>query len=136
MVGSTAKEKVNLFASLFAENSRLDSTGKLPPSLPQTNCSIPVVHIHQKEVAVVVQLLHRGSLIVYICTAQVATSRRSAGLPREASGRGIWRKFIPLHIIEEDSYEKDVLFYVNLGEPELLGGDFLYTNTIILFAST
>lgn len=29
--------------------------------------------------------------------------------------------FIPLHIIEEDSYEKDVLFYVNLGEPELLG---------------
>ncbi|KAJ8723700.1 hypothetical protein PYW07_007680 [Mythimna separata] len=31
------------------------------------------------------------------------------------------RKFIPLHIIEEDSYEKDVLFYVNLGDPELLG---------------
>ncbi|XP_041969032.1 sodium/calcium exchanger 1 isoform X2 [Aricia agestis] len=30
-------------------------------------------------------------------------------------------KFIPLHIIEEDSYEKDVLFYVNLGNPELLG---------------
>ncbi|XP_047033959.1 sodium/calcium exchanger Calx isoform X1 [Helicoverpa armigera] len=30
-------------------------------------------------------------------------------------------KFIPLHIIEEDSYEKDVLFYVNLGDPELLG---------------
>ncbi|XP_050664131.1 sodium/calcium exchanger 1 [Leptidea sinapis] len=28
-------------------------------------------------------------------------------------------KFIPLHIIEEDSYEKDVLFYVNLGEPDL-----------------
>ncbi|XP_075982859.1 sodium/calcium exchanger 3 isoform X2 [Anticarsia gemmatalis] len=33
-------------------------------------------------------------------------------------------KFIPLHIIEEDSYEKDVLFYVNLGEPELLGETF------------
>ncbi|XP_045776926.1 sodium/calcium exchanger 3 isoform X2 [Maniola jurtina] len=32
-------------------------------------------------------------------------------------------KFIPLHIIEEDSYEKDVLFYVNLGNPELLGDD-------------
>ncbi|XP_059048153.1 sodium/calcium exchanger 3 isoform X2 [Achroia grisella] len=32
-------------------------------------------------------------------------------------------KFIPLHIVEEDSYEKDVLFYVNLGEPELLGDD-------------
>ncbi|CAK1584001.1 unnamed protein product [Parnassius mnemosyne] len=30
-------------------------------------------------------------------------------------------KFIPLHIIEEDSYEKDVLFYVNLGDPELMG---------------
>ncbi|XP_045502939.1 sodium/calcium exchanger 3 isoform X1 [Colias croceus] len=30
-------------------------------------------------------------------------------------------KFIPLHIVEEDSYEKDVLFYVNLGEPELIG---------------
>ncbi|KAG6441951.1 hypothetical protein O3G_MSEX002101 [Manduca sexta] len=33
-------------------------------------------------------------------------------------------KFIPLHIIEEDSYEKDVLFYVNIGEPELLGDGF------------
>ncbi|XP_063367337.1 sodium/calcium exchanger 3 isoform X3 [Cydia amplana] len=32
-------------------------------------------------------------------------------------------KFIPLHIIEEDSYEKDVLFYVNLGNPELIGDD-------------
>lgn len=32
-------------------------------------------------------------------------------------------KYIPLHIIEEDSYEKDVLFYVNLGDPELLGDD-------------
>ncbi|XP_060805037.1 sodium/calcium exchanger 1 isoform X2 [Amyelois transitella] len=32
-------------------------------------------------------------------------------------------KTIPLHIIEEDSYEKDVLFYVNLGDPELLGDD-------------
>ncbi|CAG9565672.1 unnamed protein product [Danaus chrysippus] len=30
-------------------------------------------------------------------------------------------KFIPLHIIEEDSYEKDVLFYVNLGNPESVG---------------
>ncbi|GBP22200.1 hypothetical protein EVAR_10710_1 [Eumeta japonica] len=31
-------------------------------------------------------------------------------------------KIHSLHIIEEDSYEKDVLFYVNLGEPELVGG--------------
>ncbi|XP_045532200.1 sodium/calcium exchanger 3 isoform X1 [Pieris brassicae] len=29
-------------------------------------------------------------------------------------------KVIPLHIVEEDSYEKDVLFYVNIGDPELL----------------
>ncbi|XP_013171102.1 PREDICTED: sodium/calcium exchanger 3 isoform X2 [Papilio xuthus] len=34
-------------------------------------------------------------------------------------------KFIPLHIIEEDSYEKDVLFYVNLGEPELVDAEHL-----------
>ncbi|XP_077285688.1 sodium/calcium exchanger 3 isoform X2 [Arctopsyche grandis] len=30
-------------------------------------------------------------------------------------------KFIPLRIIEEDSYEKDVLFYVNLGDPQMVG---------------
>ncbi|CAH0728601.1 unnamed protein product, partial [Brenthis ino] len=36
-------------------------------------------------------------------------------------------KFIPLHIIEEDSYEKDVLFYVNLGNPVLLGVEHLTT---------
>lgn len=34
------------------------------------------------------------------------------------------RKFIPLNIIEEDSYEKDVLFYVNLGDPQMVGGNF------------
>ncbi|CAH4038122.1 unnamed protein product [Pieris brassicae] len=32
----------------------------------------------------------------------------------------MYRKVIPLHIVEEDSYEKDVLFYVNIGDPELL----------------
>ncbi|CAB3371933.1 Hypothetical predicted protein [Cloeon dipterum] len=31
-------------------------------------------------------------------------------------------KVIELHIMEEDSYEKDVLFYVQLGEPKMLGG--------------
>nr|XP_032521023.1 sodium/calcium exchanger 1 isoform X2 [Danaus plexippus plexippus] len=36
-------------------------------------------------------------------------------------------KFIPLHIIEEDSYEKDVLFYVNLGNPESVGAVHLTT---------
>lgn len=32
-------------------------------------------------------------------------------------------KVIPLHITDEDSYEKDVLFYVQLGEPRQLGDD-------------
>ncbi|XP_049863637.1 sodium/calcium exchanger 1 isoform X3 [Schistocerca gregaria] len=31
-------------------------------------------------------------------------------------------KFITLHIVDEDSYEKDMLFYVQLGEPRMLGG--------------
>lgn len=30
---------------------------------------------------------------------------------------------ISLEIIEEDSYEKDALFYVELGEPLLQGGE-------------
>lgn len=29
-----------------------------------------------------------------------------------------------MEIIEEDSYEKDALFYVELGEPQLQGGKF------------
>lgn len=33
------------------------------------------------------------------------------------------RKEITLEIIEEDSYEKDALFYVELGEPQLQGGE-------------
>lgn len=28
-----------------------------------------------------------------------------------------------MDIIEEDSYEKDALFYVELGEPQLQGGE-------------
>ena len=31
-----------------------------------------------------------------------------------------FRAYIPINIIEEDSYEKDVLFYVELGEPRQL----------------
>ncbi|XP_065563205.1 sodium/calcium exchanger Calx-like isoform X2 [Artemia franciscana] len=31
-------------------------------------------------------------------------------------------KFIQIQILEEDSYEKDVLFYVELGEPRQIGG--------------
>lgn len=29
---------------------------------------------------------------------------------------------IPLVVLEEGSYEKDVLLYVNLGEPQMVGG--------------
>lgn len=35
-----------------------------------------------------------------------------------------FRKMINLEIIEEDSYEKDALFYVELGEPLLQGGEY------------
>lgn len=31
------------------------------------------------------------------------------------------RKIIPLHIIEEGCYEKDVSFQVTLGDPRILG---------------
>ena len=34
------------------------------------------------------------------------------------------RKFISLQILEEDSYEKDVLFYLEIDEPKQLGGKF------------
>ncbi len=32
------------------------------------------------------------------------------------------RKYISLQILEEDSYEKDVLFYLEIDEPKQLGG--------------
>lgn len=32
------------------------------------------------------------------------------------------RKVIQLTILEEGSYEKDVLLYVNIGEPQMVGG--------------
>lgn len=38
------------------------------------------------------------------------------------------RKTIFIPIIKEDSYEKDVLFYVELGEPQMSGGKFFYFN--------
>lgn len=41
------------------------------------------------------------------------------------------RKMIPLVILEEGSYEKDVLFYVNLGEPQMVGGNVLKLITCI-----
>ena len=33
------------------------------------------------------------------------------------------RQAIPLQILEEDSYEKDVLLYLEIGEPYQLGGE-------------
>ena len=36
----------------------------------------------------------------------------------------LYRQVIPLVILEEGSYEKDVLFYVNIGEPQMVGGKF------------
>lgn len=35
----------------------------------------------------------------------------------------VFRKVIPIYITEEDSYEKDVLFYAHLGEPKVYGGE-------------
>ncbi|CAH2097689.1 unnamed protein product [Euphydryas editha] len=46
----TALDKANLFASLFAENSRLDAGNKTPPQLPPCGCKMPEIHIYQKEV--------------------------------------------------------------------------------------
>jgi hypothetical protein len=38
------------------------------------------------------------------------------------------RKYISLQILEEDSYEKDVLFYLEIDEPRQLGGkSFFYS---------
>lgn len=36
-----------------------------------------------------------------------------------------YRKIITIGIIEEGSYEKDVTFYVNLGEPTMAPGKYL-----------
>ena len=35
----------------------------------------------------------------------------------------VFRKTIPLTLIDEDSYEKDVLFYAQLGEIRMIGGE-------------
>lgn len=41
-----------------------------------------------------------------------------------------FRQNIPLVILEEGSYEKDVLLYVNLGEPQMVGGNFHAINDL------
>nr|CAD7200012.1 unnamed protein product [Timema douglasi] len=46
------------------------------------------------------------------------------------------RKTIPLHISEEDSYEKDVLFYVQLGEPRMIGVVELNTTSALANCAT
>ena len=47
----SAEEKANLFASLFAESSRLDPGGARPPtSLVECESSMPNLRIHQKDV--------------------------------------------------------------------------------------
>ncbi|KAL0829914.1 hypothetical protein ABMA28_003388 [Loxostege sticticalis] len=46
----SAAEKANLFATLFASNSRLDAGSKQPPTLPCCDSSMPKIAIHTKEV--------------------------------------------------------------------------------------
>ncbi|CAG4972308.1 unnamed protein product [Colias eurytheme] len=46
----SAREKADLFANLFANNSRLDDGNKVPPSLPHCGLSMPEFRITQKEV--------------------------------------------------------------------------------------
>jgi hypothetical protein len=50
LLAHTAEEKANLFASLFAENSRLDAGTSIPPLLPNFGASMPDIKIHQREV--------------------------------------------------------------------------------------
>ena len=53
----TAREKADLFANLFAEYSRLDSNGKIPPQIPPLGPKMRPIHIYQKEVLKCLQKL-------------------------------------------------------------------------------
>ncbi|XP_061724920.1 uncharacterized protein LOC133530879 [Cydia pomonella] len=53
----TAEEKANLFASIFAESSRLDATGAKPPSPLVCETSMSDIRIRQTEVRKVLQNL-------------------------------------------------------------------------------
>ncbi|XP_063829236.1 uncharacterized protein LOC135078639 [Ostrinia nubilalis] len=53
----SAEEKANLFATLFADNSRLDVAGKTPPSLPPASSTMREVRIRQREVLNVLRSL-------------------------------------------------------------------------------
>ncbi|CAG4959523.1 unnamed protein product [Colias eurytheme] len=46
----SAKDKANVFASLFASNSRLDPTNSIPPSLTHCGSVMPQITIKQKDV--------------------------------------------------------------------------------------
>ncbi|KAL0878611.1 hypothetical protein ABMA27_003690 [Loxostege sticticalis] len=46
----TATEKANLFADLFASNSRLDTGSKHPPTLPHCDSLMPEITVFNKEV--------------------------------------------------------------------------------------
>ncbi|KAJ2947549.1 hypothetical protein O0L34_g17337 [Tuta absoluta] len=46
----SASEKANLFASLFASNSRLDAGSKQPPTVPRCDSSMSEIAVHIKEV--------------------------------------------------------------------------------------
>lgn len=49
-IATTAKEKANLFAKIFSNNSTLDSQGKIPPSIPQQSFKMPNIKFHQKTI--------------------------------------------------------------------------------------
>lgn len=44
-----------------------------------------------------------------------------------------FRQNIPLVILEEGSYEKDVLLYVNIGEPHMVGGKYNFSKLLAFY---
>lgn len=62
------------------------------------------------------------SRLAPMCRCDDAGARMKTLLTFPFSFPSRCRQTIPLIILEEGSYEKDVLFYVNLGEPEMVGG--------------
>lgn len=49
-IAETAKEKANILAEMFASNSTLDPQGKIPPTIPRVNSSMPGPVFRQREV--------------------------------------------------------------------------------------
>lgn len=48
----TAEEKSNLFANLFTENSRLDTSGETPPSVPRCDTIMAEIRINQQKLLI------------------------------------------------------------------------------------